>query len=153
MLWLCEPNHGAARCAAIERRYRLNHEKILLILCQQDFILLWGRYYINNYLSLLRSLFHQRWQGCRSLCDFLPNEKRRKTACVFAYVVFFILNPIQEASASFSASTGASTDASVSSSTRTPKVLISGNRSRNQLLMTGYRKLLLWHSEISFFSS
>ena len=63
----------------------------------------------------------------------VENEKRRKTVFVFAYVVFFILNPIQEASASF----GASTEDSASSSTGTPKVLISGNRSRNQLLMTG----------------
>ena len=35
----------------------------------------------------------------------VENEKRRKTVYVFAYVVFFILNPIQEARASFGAST------------------------------------------------
>ena len=67
----------------------------------------------------------------------VENEKRRKTACVFAYVVFFILgllNPIQEARASIGASTG---DFFSSSSIGTPKALISGNRSRNQLLMTG----------------
>ena len=69
---------------------------------------------------------------------FSRQQKRRKTVCVFAYVVFFILNPIQEASASFGASAGASTEVSASSSvTGTPKVLISGKRSRNQLLMTG----------------
>ena len=47
MLWLCEPNHGAALRAAHEQRQWLNNEKILLILCQQDFILLWGRYYLD----------------------------------------------------------------------------------------------------------
>ena len=69
----------------------------------------------------------------------VENEKRRKTVFVFAYVVFFMRNLCQEARVSFGASMDASTAASISasSSTGTPKVLISGNLSRNQLLMTG----------------
>ena len=69
-----------------------------------------GRDNTNNIiLSPLRSSFFQEVSGSMDVMqNFFFPTKKAKTVCVFAYVVFFILNPIQEARASFGASTGAS---------------------------------------------
>ena len=78
VLWLCEPNHGAARGAAHERRQRLKLKKFPLVFCQREFILSWGRNYLDIILLLLRSFFFLRWQGRLPFCNFLQTTKKAK---------------------------------------------------------------------------
>ena len=76
MLWLCEPNHGAALRAALQRWQREIHKNHPLILCQRVFTLPWGRYYLDIILLLLRSFFSQRWWGRVFLKNFLQATKK-----------------------------------------------------------------------------
>lgn len=78
MLWLYEPNHGAALRAALQRWQRQIHKNHPLILCQRVFILPWEPLLLRYYSFLSSFALLSEVAGPRFLGGFSSGNKKEE---------------------------------------------------------------------------